>query len=352
MADQKELLALMRRMRASAPLTASDEAIVRRMAVRKREEREEADLQRQEPTSAEEFISRDAIPVFHTSEAGLQTFGWRDIPLPAEADPSLRAKIAFRMTERELPLESRHVCLVKYLDWKEYRKAWAETQVLKGCIHENIADWFGTFAKVRTVPCPEEDPSLLPVRMLYLLTEFPSAGSLAIEVPRYRPAPGIPESGSLFYALQVASALAYLHAKGIIHNRLTADHVLLKFNADLSKTCIVGGFGDATLLQEPTDGNFEPDVQSLCSLVFTMMGGASATSSSIAPVLAIGRKQAPAPASVILLLEMEWFRTTAKAPRPPVAAESTAKKASPSASGRKRNRGSRSPSSGKGGSKK
>lgn len=89
------------------------------------------------------------------------------------------------------------------------------------------------------------------------------------------------EPHARYYVLQIAAGLRYSHGKTIVHNDLHAKNVVLKYNPDGSKTCLLCDFG-LSVVFDPEDmaadpdaytGVFQSDVTALAYLVPLMIGG-------------------------------------------------------------------------------
>lgn len=107
--------------------------------------------------------------------------------------------------------------------------------------------------------------------------EYANAGDLNKEILRY-PGQRIPESGAKFYARQIGSGLRYLHHKGIIHNDLKDRNILLKYNRNGNKTCLLCDFGLSVISSKARPikvPEVRDDVYRFCRLIMKMMGNES-----------------------------------------------------------------------------
>lgn len=68
--------------------------------------------------------------------------------------------------------------------------------------------------------------------------------------------------------------MKYLHSKFIVHRDLHAKNVLLKYNPDSSKTCMICDFGACKVLNEDhcDDHEFHEDVHDINQLIHLMLG--------------------------------------------------------------------------------
>ena len=154
-----------------------------------------------------------------------------------------------KLSEKAVRLESRHLAAVKIQPWgntyvlgpAEIRQLWKEIDILRGVVHENIIDYYEHFAMY--------DRDRL---VVYILMEYANAGDMEKEVNRY-PEKRIDEPGARYYALQIASGLKYLHSKFITHCDLHWANVLLKYNPDGSKTCMICDFGISVIDPDPDE---------------------------------------------------------------------------------------------------
>ena len=320
---------LLRRLRSLGPRTKADDAAIRTIA-HAHSQREEMEIRKNaEPHDINQFCRE--IEIFPDSESGLESFGWRELPAGGgpviEAGATGRITLAYKYTETGVPLERRHLCVAKFQHGHDFRSAWREAEVLSGIVHENVVDYFGMFAV-------EPDH-------IWLLLEYANAGDMRKEVSRFRmqhvqPDPhvagssqqmhrgsGIPETGCRYYGRQIASGLRYVHSKGVIHMDLHMRNILLKYNHDGSKTCMICDFGECYFLLDSDmvnghHGDFRFDIASLCLIILNMIGDDTPASMDQIHHIAypdVGPSTS-APSSVEKLLQLDWFHGPAIAPIP------------------------------------
>lgn len=214
------------------------------------------------------------VPQFQTSELGLESFGLQLIP--KNLGPKIMGgafgdvDIAFMLEDVGKPLTRRHLRACKYQDMNQYLKVWTEVEILRSVCHPHIVQFVGYFA---VTPGGPRD---LPGNQLWIIEEYANAGDLLKEIFRYE-RQRMPESGIKYYALQIGSGLQYLHHRGIIHRDLSERNVLLKYNRDGSKTCLLCDFGLSKISTFP--GPVEPyeaqdDIFRFCVVIIQMFGSA------------------------------------------------------------------------------
>lgn len=133
---------------------------------------------------------------------------------------------------------------------------------MRGVVHENIVDYISHFA----VESEEEVPSV------HILMEYGSAGDLVKELSRF-PGLHMSEPAARYYAMQVIAGTQYLHSKFIVHRDLHAKNIILKYNPDLSKTCMICDFGSCKICDLGcSNQEFHCDVSSINRLIELMLG--------------------------------------------------------------------------------
>jgi len=87
---------------------------------------------------------------------------------------------------------------------------------------------------------------------LGMVTEYANGGDLLGWLARHQPA-GIPLSTFLHLYRSLAAALAFLHARGVIHRDIKPNNVLVFLTGDGGTVFKLGGFGSARVLELPGD---------------------------------------------------------------------------------------------------
>jgi serine/threonine protein kinase len=233
--------------------------------------------------------------VFDSLDQGLQHLGWAEVPgsgkILGEGKFGV-LKLVYRTEhsrtrpEEMIRLDSSQFAAVKqqpppprqgrpavWLEEMGILMIWQEIRIMRGLVHENVIDYIDHFVFY---------PRQKEVHIAMML-EFASAGDLETEVKRYPVHPEsksvpqeheIPEKGARYYTHQIANGLKYIHSKFIIHNDLHEGNILLKYNSDGSKTCMLADFGQSIVL-DPDNYKadaFRADVQSLAYFVAIMTG--------------------------------------------------------------------------------
>lgn len=273
-------------------------------------------------------------------EEALAEFKWK--LLKKEDGPEIteggfgKIRIAFRETEDQLPLESRHLSFVKSQGLEHYDVVWSEVEILRGCVHENIVGFYGMFAvesEQRSGRRPNSvtavsDALLHPhakykAKELWLMLEYANAGDLRKEVLRYKKPgksdlPFIPESGALYYMKQICAGVQHLHEKNIVHRDLHSGNILLKYKMDGTKICMVCDFGLAKIL--PPDGETiaaagRVDLKRLVVIAQSMLNAYGRISREAIEVVDSDRKNR-LPQTIAEFLSFPWFSMRAIPPIP------------------------------------
>lgn len=343
-------LEFLNRIRGEGPRGSIDDSRIRKFAVNERT-RVEHPLNRRlhvtwnqrieamEQDFRRHGLSGHPVRVFESGADGLKASGWSEIPIPGghvigEGGFGL-LKLAYKFSESGVPLESRHLSAVKIqpkggkqLSGRTIASIWKEIDILRAVVHENVIDYFSHFV---TFSNHVTRTGTFEQRMsIWIVMEYASAGDMEREIERYTPDPRIPESGARFYALQVADGLSYLHSKSIAHEDLHGKNVLLKYNADGSKTCMLADFGESVI---GIDGDPEhqihdlirADIVALVYLIDVMVKGYDARREPVlSPELQqlfqlseLSHDTSHVPHSVHQLVHsMSWFQGRVRAPIP------------------------------------
>lgn len=106
----------LRHLRSDSPLIVPDEENIAELAQNPRI-RAEQDLRGHDAPTPEQFLqSVSRTAVFPTAEAGLKRLGWAEIPgSESRLGEGRRGTImlAYKLSDRKVPLESRHLCAAK-----------------------------------------------------------------------------------------------------------------------------------------------------------------------------------------------------------------------------------------------
>lgn len=233
-----------------------------------------------------EFMSQGfggmPVPVYGTREAGLNAFGWTEIPdggIEIGKGKYGKVRLAYKATGEEgVQLESGHLCALKIqppsigteLTPRLVTMIWKEIDILRGIVHDNIIDYFAHFVVKHDV----EKSGFVQV---CILMEYASAGNLLKELNRYE-GQHIGEPGARYYSLQICEGIGYLHSKFILHRDLHETNVVLCYNSDGSKTCRICDFGDAIIFNPDNSSSnqsisFHADIYAICDLANIMVRG-------------------------------------------------------------------------------
>lgn len=327
--SNNRFLSLLQRLRTSGPRE-KDLPVIKVIGptIRKRAE---------EPVDRKEYTMAAVMTKILTSNSyvhdpkdGLLQLGWKEIP--DNGQPEIESgnfgsiRLAYNFHESSVPLERRHIAAAKIQSFNSPDEMFAvhnEVSVLRSCIHENIVYMYGCFA---VKPSSGE-----PKRSFWMLMEYANAGDMLKECSRY-PHSCIPESGAKFYSHQICDGVKYLHSKEISHNDLHVRNVLLKYNRDGTKTCMITDFGLAEILQIPdpdyrdisTMTRFQMDVGGICWIISAMIGERDVPKEA-KPICDIGREMLnvisyrwdpKCPCTVDGLLKFKWFKTRGYPPIP------------------------------------
>ena len=317
-------LRFLSRIRSTQPLTHEDAESVSRLAINKKDERVEEDIHYADQEEEIEEFRRRGFCTYRTAELGLAALGWKE--LPAEFRPKIdegayaAISLAYKLSDRRLPLESRHLTLAKVQGLQQCYRVWTEVEILRGLVHENIVGFYGMFAVDPELETDQKnrykkkEPDRRP---FWILLEYASAGDMIKELSRYENN-SIVETGSRFYMLQICAGVGYMHQKRIIHKDLHPGNVLLKYNPDGTKVCMICDFGDSIILTPDHPIvllTFRPDVLAVCQIAKTMMRMIS-KSEEARDLIRGHREGHKAPGTIPELMEFPWFAGPVHAPIP------------------------------------
>ena len=325
-------LRFLSRIRSTRPLAEADVESVSHLAVNNNEERVPEVIHYENQKEEMDKFMRWGFRTYTTTDAGLAALGWKELPAGGgpEITPGAVAAIslAYKLSDRRLPLESRHLSVAKIQGLSHahgleaYDRVWTEVEVLRGLVHENIVGFYGMFAVDPHMETDHDgnykrDSRFPDHRILWTLLEYASAGDLVKEVKRYE-IKSIPESGVRYYMLQMCRGLEHLHDKRIIHYDLHPGNVLLKYKPDGTKVCMICDFGLAHIMRpdEPIGQHtFQPDISSVRRLAVYMMQNISR--SPEAKEMISGRLPGHKhPSKIAEFLAFPWFNGPVHAPIP------------------------------------
>ena len=323
--QRNRFLSLLLRLRSRTGLHASDEASIRGQAVERLNRTEHEPRRDGGPQNVRDFY-KTGVHKFRSRGAGLKAFGWKEV---CEEGPEhskgayASIRLAYRRREEGKPLERRHLCAAKVQPLESFTVAWNEAEIMRAFVHENIVDFYGMFTVEPHPPLPNPDLQI-ERSCIWILLEYANAGDLRKEMARFENK-RIPELGAKYYILQIASGVSYLHSKFILHCDLHPKNVLLKYNADASKTCMICDFG-SSLIMRPDDvrDRFRIDVARVCQMVMVITDNfwpRPDASPEANEVYEIGRQMTNnmievAPHTINDLLQLAWFQTPGRAPIP------------------------------------
>ena len=147
-----------------------------------------------------------------------------------------------------------------------------EVEILTACVHENIVDIYGVFGHVSAGKSVTKLDDWMSMDFVIML-EYASAGDMQKEIERFGDQ-YMPESGAKYYLKQICHGLQYLHSKRVRHNDIHAHNILLKYNPDQTKKCLIADFGISRILdpnEEYPANIFQRDVSQVCHLGYLMM---------------------------------------------------------------------------------
>ena len=316
-------LRFLSRIRSAQPLAEEDAESVSHLAVNDNEERVPKvihyDNQREE---REKFLNR-GFRTYRSAESGLAALGWKEIPV--DDRPQIRAgavaniSLAYKLSDRGLPLESRHLAAAKIQGLRIYYRVWAEVEILKGLVHENIVGFYGMFAVDPLLDKDHTDhykKTFPDSRLFWILLEYANAGDLAKETKRYNNN-SIPETGARYYMLQICRGVSHLHDNRIVHNDLHGGNVLLRYKPDGTKVCLICDFGLSEILK-PDDQllfTFRSDVMAVRRIAKFIMLNIS-RSEEANQMISGHREGHDIPTTITELLDFPWFAGPVCAPIP------------------------------------
>ena len=317
-------LRFLSRIRSSHPLVEEDAESISHLAISNNDERVEEDIHYANQDEEMDKFMRRGFRTYRSAEFGLAALGWKE--LPAESRPTIEEgayasiSLAYKLSDRRLPLESRHLAVAKIQKLQVVYRVWTEMEVLRGVVHENIVGFYGMFAVDAHEGTDEKDRQKKTIpdrRLFWILLEYASAGDLIKELGRYDNN-SIEESGSRYYLLQICAGVGYLNHKRIIHKDLHPGNVLLKYKPDGTKVCMICDFGHSIIL-EPDEAisvfTFRPDVLAVCQTAKTMMRMITKTKEALDLINCL-REGHEIPTTIPELLEFPWFAGPVHAPIP------------------------------------
>ena len=317
-------LRFLSQIRSTRPLTEEDVESVSHLAVSDNNERVPEVIhyanQREEQ---DKFVTR-GFRTYKTADSGLAALGWKE--LPVGGGPNIREgavakiRLAYKLSDRGLPLESRHLTVAKIMCLRAYYRIWAEVEILRGLVHENIVGFYGMFA---VDPLMEKDHtdhynlSFADRRLLWILLEYANAGDLAKEVGRYENN-SIGETGARYYLLQICAGVGHLHDNRIVHHDLHVGNVLLKYKPDSTKVCMICDF-EKSEIKKPDDPivryTFQEDVLAVGRIAKYMMRNISKSEDAVQMIS--GRPEGrDVPLTIPDFLNLPWFEGPVHAPIP------------------------------------
>jgi hypothetical protein len=275
-------LQFLARIRKSGPSDEKDEDSIRSLAVfhhnrhedRLTHYRENADDDRIEKAFLKKGFAGHAVPVFRDLQSGLRSCGYTGFPDESvDSVPGKRTIFPAIKRDHNVPIGSRQLAAVKVKpgdpsssDYSNMiKEMWTEIDILRAVVHKNVIGYIDHFAVV-------DDRST----QIFLMMELATAGNLNDEISRFNGQ--MDEDFALYFIHQIGRGLKYLHSKYIIHNNLHAGHILLKYNRDGTKTCMICDFRES-IVTNPHERDYHDvmnearnDVFSLTRIVADMLG--------------------------------------------------------------------------------
>ena len=227
-------LRFLSRIRSTRPLVEEDVESISHLAISDNDERVPEVIHYDNQREERDKFLKWGFRTYQNADAGLAALGWKEMPVDDRPKITKGAvasiSLAYRLADRRLPLESRHLTVAKILGLGHVKgpqareKVWGEVEILRGLVHENIVGFYGMFAVDPHMETDHDgnylrDSRIPDRRVLWILLEYANAGDMAKEIKRYENK-SIPESGSRYYMLQICRGLEHLHEKRIIHNDL------------------------------------------------------------------------------------------------------------------------------------
>lgn len=143
--------------------------------------------------------------------------------------------LGFRLSDQENEHHDRHMCAFKIVPCQMSYAIHAEVICLRSLVHEYIIDLFDEFI------CLYDNEE-----SAFIIMEYADAGSLADECYEHD-GDRLPESTARCYFKQVTSAIAYMHGKGISHCDLHVNNILMRYEYDGKKKCLIADFGSSEI---------------------------------------------------------------------------------------------------------
>lgn len=318
----ERVLGFLRRIRCQVPRP-EDYPVIEVIGPKLRK-RHEQPLDRHRPTEDELFEYGASLHAVQDQKQGLRELGFKEVPVGSGPNivPGAKASIhlVYNMYEEGRPLEQRHLAAAKVQEMNskvDIESTYYEVEILKSVVHENIVYFYDCFTT-----------SYKKYRSVWILLEYANAGDLEKEMDRYGGG-NMPETGARYYATQIAHGLKYLHDKHIVHADLHARNVLLKYNRDGTKNCMITDFGLAEILPEEISlkddwDKITIDVAYLCRLIIQMIGRMDSPEQETIRYMGSFLifmnfrfvDDPKCPKSVDQLMKLRWFSGTRVAPIP------------------------------------
>ena len=131
------------------------------------------------PPRDEDDFWQNHVTVYRSSEEGLEALGMRELPTGGpEIDGGAFAsvRLAYRVQERAVPLQRRHLAIAKLQLTGYFLPAWKESVILKGVSHPHIVRFYGMFG-VDPPPSARDRHGYPMPQVIWLLLEYANAGS-------------------------------------------------------------------------------------------------------------------------------------------------------------------------------
>lgn len=276
----------LQRLDSANPLREKDAQIISQLnVVQPNRVEHETPSEKDRPTNLNEFLKAHNAPRYHGMQEALHASGWVEMP---DARSHLGTGgygrvILTYLRDDPRDIESKQLCAAKIQKlWNrahpdsKFQSVWREISCLRACVHPNIIGYYGLFYVLPQNPTGSTDRSRSEA---VILMEYANAGNLPKELERAYGC--LPEACARYYMLQITAGLKYLHNRWIAHMDLHEFNILLKYNNDFSKTCMIADFGVSAFLppekrttpQTFTDKFFTRDIIQAIDLLHVMLVG-------------------------------------------------------------------------------